>query len=59
MSQSAKVTERLLAHAKLCRQIAGDSWNEAMAEKLEQLADECTRAAASAGPDAAPQGQTH
>jgi hypothetical protein len=45
VSQSSKIAERLLAHARLCRQIAGASWNEASAERLEQLAAECDRAA--------------
>ncbi|HEY4140069.1 MAG TPA: hypothetical protein VGM57_01575 [Pseudolabrys sp.] len=44
---SAKVAERLLAHAKLCREIAARSWNEDSARKLEELADACTRAAGS------------
>lgn len=40
-----KITERLLAHARLCRQIAAASWNEEMARELEQLARDCKRAA--------------
>ena len=44
--QSSRMAERLHAHARLCRQIAGASWNEDTAKKLAQLADECTRAAA-------------
>jgi hypothetical protein len=38
--------ERLLAHARLCRQIARQSWNEDTAAELEWLAQECDRAAA-------------
>jgi hypothetical protein len=45
MSQQ-KVTERLLAHARLCRQLAAASWNEEIAGELEQLASDCKRAAA-------------
>lgn len=45
MSQPSKIAERLLAHARLCRQIARESWNEETACKLAEMADECTRAA--------------
>jgi hypothetical protein len=41
----ARVGERLLAHARLCRQIAEQSWSEEIAGKLRVLADECDRAA--------------
>jgi len=41
-----QVAERLLAHARLCRHIAEQSWSEESAEKLSALADACTRAAA-------------
>ncbi len=51
---SAKVAQRLLAHAKLCREIAALSWNEADARKLEELAAECVRWAAASGETAAP-----
>jgi hypothetical protein len=37
--------DRLLAHARLCREIAAASWNEEIARELEQLARECKRAA--------------
>lgn len=50
VSHSAKIAERLLAHARLCREIAGASSNEETAEKLKQLAAECTRAAAEIAP---------
>lgn len=46
VSHKSKIAERLLAHARLCRQIAGESWNEATAAKLGQMADECDRAVA-------------
>ena len=42
---SSKIAERLLAHARLCRQIAEQAWSEEVAQKLGRLADECTRAA--------------
>jgi hypothetical protein len=54
MSQTSKMAERLLVHARLCRQIAGASCDEADAEQLEQLADACTRAAARADSDGGP-----
>ena len=47
MSQPSKIAERLLAHARLCRQIARESWNEDTAYKLAEMAEECTRAARS------------
>lgn len=46
MPQSAKVVQRLLAHAKLCREIASASWNQTSAQKLEEMAAECERSAA-------------
>jgi hypothetical protein len=42
---ASKVAERLRAHARLCRQIARESWNEAIAIELMQLADQCINAA--------------
>lgn len=59
MSHSSQIAERLLAHARLCRQIAGASWDEATAAKLEQLAEECERAAACAGPGIGANGPIH
>lgn len=50
VSNTAKVAERLIAHARLCRQIAKQSWSEDAALKLEKLADECLSAAAEIGP---------
>jgi hypothetical protein len=43
------VTERFLAHAYLCRQIATRCRDEDIARKLEQLAQECLRAAGNFG----------
>jgi hypothetical protein len=40
---SAKVAQRLLAQARLCREIAALSWNEADARMLEEMAAECVR----------------
>lgn len=45
VSHSAKIAERLLAHARLCRHIAEQSWSEETAHKLDRLANECVRAA--------------
>jgi hypothetical protein len=50
VSHASKVAERLLAHARLCREIAGATWNEETAKKLERLADDCTRAATEIAP---------
>jgi hypothetical protein len=58
MPQSAKVVQRLLAHAKLCRDIATASWNETSAAKLEEMAAECERSAASDG-EPRPSGTLH
>ena len=51
VSHSAKIAERLLAHARLCRHIAEQSWSEETAHKLDRLADECARTAAELLPD--------
>jgi len=48
---ASKIAERLLAHARLCRQIAEATWSEEVAQKLGRLADECTRAATKADVD--------
>lgn len=42
----SRIAERLLAHARLCRQIAAASQSDEMAQALGRLADECTQAAA-------------
>ena len=59
VSQASKIAERLLAHARLCRQIARASWDTETAAKLAQLADECTRAAARIEPACDPGGPSH
>ena len=45
MSQPRSIAERLLAHARLCQEIARASWNEESAQGLERLAEDCIRAA--------------
>jgi hypothetical protein len=45
MSKTSNMTERLIVHARLCRELASACWNEEMAHNLEQLADDCMRAA--------------
>jgi len=45
MPQS-KVAERLLVHARLCRQMAAASLDENVADKLLRMAEECIAAAA-------------
>jgi len=50
MSPSSQLADRLLAHARLCRQIARQCWNEETAAELEKLAAECDRTAAKAPP---------
>ncbi len=59
VSQSSKIAERLLAHARLCRQIADASWSETTAAELERLAAECERAAGDAKPDSPPNRPIH
>ena len=48
MSQPSTIAERLLAHARLCREIARASWTEEVAQRLERLAEDCIRAAGNA-----------
>lgn len=45
MPNSAKVVQHLLAHARLCRDIAARSWDKTSAQKLEELAAACIKAA--------------
>ena len=51
---ASKVAERLRAHARLCRQIAGESWNEVIAIELTRLADQCAEAADNIEPASRP-----
>ena len=55
MSQPSTISERLLAHARLCQEIADATLNEETAYKLERLAEDCIQAARDADP--APQRQ--
>jgi hypothetical protein len=48
------IAERLLAHARLCEQIARECWNEDTAEKLRRMARDCTLAAGQIAPLPAP-----
>jgi len=49
----AGVADRLLAHARLCEQIADECWSEETAEKLRLMARDCARTAAEITPLAA------
>lgn len=42
---SAKVVQHLLAHARLCREVAARSWDKTSAQRLEELAAACIKAA--------------
>ena len=59
MSPSSQLAERLLAHARLCRQIARQCWNEETAAELEKLAAECDLAAREVPPAAEPSERMH
>ena len=52
MPTTNNVIERLLAHARRCREMADTVWDEAMAAELRKLAVECTRAAGEANREA-------
>jgi hypothetical protein len=45
MSHPSTIAERLLAHARICREVADATLNEKTARQLEQLAEDCVRAA--------------
>jgi hypothetical protein len=55
---SANVVQRLLAHARLCREIAACSWDELSAQRLEELAAACIKAAG-AVEEPVPPGRLH
>jgi hypothetical protein len=59
MLPPSKLAERLLAHARLCRQIARQSWSEETAAALEKLAAECDLAARNAAPVPPPNETLH
>lgn len=50
MSQPSTMVERLLAHARICREIADTTLNRETARKLEEFAEDCVRAARDAEP---------
>ena len=52
--KTTAIAERLLAHARLCEQIARECWNEDTAEKLRRMARDCTLAAGQIAPLPAP-----
>jgi len=45
MLQPSTIVERLLAHARICRETADTTLNEETTRKLEELAEDCIRAA--------------
>lgn len=45
MSQPSTIAGRLLAHARICREIAAATMNEETAIKLERLEQDCIQAA--------------
>ncbi len=45
MAQPSTIRDRLLAHARLCREIAGATMSEETAAALERLAADCVEAA--------------
>ncbi len=51
MSKPSTIAERLLAHARICRDIADATLNEETASKLERLAMDCIQAARDAEPE--------
>jgi hypothetical protein len=55
MSQSSIIGQRLLAHARICREVAAATTNEETAGELERMALDCVEAAR--GADSEPQCQ--
>jgi uncharacterized protein (DUF433 family) len=45
MSEPPKMAERLLAHAKLCQEVASECWDDELAADFNKLALECIEAA--------------
>jgi hypothetical protein len=43
--KAAHIAQRLRAHARLCEQVALESWSEDTAAMLLRVADDCNRAA--------------
>ncbi len=56
---ASKMAERLRAHARLCHQIAQETWNEAIAGELGRLADQCLTAADNIDADLVPSASLH
>lgn len=50
MPHPSTMAERLLAHARICREIAHTTLNKQTARELELLAEDCIRAARDAEP---------
>ncbi len=48
------IAERLLAHARLCEQIARECLNEETAHQLRRMAQDCAQAAAQLAPRGTP-----
>jgi len=46
MSEQPKLAERLLAHARMCREVADECGNKELAADFNRLALECNQAAA-------------
>jgi len=49
--RASAIAERLRAHARLCEQVACECLNEAAAENLKRMAQDCVRAAAEIAQD--------
>ena len=43
---TSAIADRLRAHARLCKEIAEESWSAATARKLRRMARDCERTAA-------------
>lgn len=50
MSQPSTMAERLLAHARICQEIANTTLNAKTARELELLAEDCIQAARDSEP---------
>ena len=51
MKHPPAIVERLLAHARICREIANATFNEETARKLDRMAEECLKAASETDPE--------
>jgi hypothetical protein len=50
MSEPPKMAERLLAHEKLCKEVASECWDNELAADFNKLALECIEAEAATEP---------